>query len=141
MLARIQLLDITAARVCLDPSLPSGHAFWLGLEGHPSGVYYVAGASLTPSEPAQPALEFGCLSVKALPHVFVVVTAIHGRSRLIISPSMPAENEDDAEGWVDALLLCANLAAVKQLPALRQALNPPAKKQPPPLRKQDSARR
>jgi hypothetical protein len=36
-----------------------------------------------------------------------------------------ADNEAEAEGWVDALQLCAHVASIKQLPSLRKALMVP----------------
>lgn len=37
-----QLQDITSVRTVCDPSLPAGHAFWLGLAASPAGAYLIA---------------------------------------------------------------------------------------------------
>ena len=51
------------------------------------------------------------------------------------SPSLlvNAENEEDAEGWVDALQLCSHLASLRRLSGLHQALQPPAQPEEAPL--------
>lgn len=42
-LPSIALQDVTSVKRCLDPSLPAGHAFWLGLSSRPQGLYFVVG--------------------------------------------------------------------------------------------------
>ena len=42
--SRISLADVTSVKRCMDPSLPAGHAFWLGLVDRPTGLYFIAGA-------------------------------------------------------------------------------------------------
>ncbi|KAK9803421.1 hypothetical protein WJX72_010561 [[Myrmecia] bisecta] len=41
----VDLADIAAVKVCMDPSLPKGFAFWLGLLSQPHGLYFLADTS------------------------------------------------------------------------------------------------
>ncbi|KAK9901717.1 hypothetical protein WJX75_009968 [Coccomyxa subellipsoidea] len=71
---RIDLADVADVKLCLDPSLPEGHAFWVALHNQPQGHFFLS------------------------------------------------DNAEDAEGWVDALLMSAHIAGGQRLPTLAFAL-------------------
>lgn len=138
-LPHISLVDITSVVRCLDPSLPVGHAFWVGLVSQPTGLYFVAGipfrktlsqqifelctmgSNMRRRDAQSAMLNFVskfCLNRTQL--------TLDLQSQLMLSMT---GTKAEAEGWVDGLLLCAHIASMKQLPALRQALKQPVSDQ------------
>ena len=95
----------------MDPSLPEGHAFWLALHSQPQGLFFISGMAAPPSE---------------LGGTLIMVQAVWSGNgmRGSVTPvhAACAESSEDAEGWVDGLLMAAHIAAGEQLPALKHAL-------------------
>jgi hypothetical protein len=128
----LELLDIVAVRRCSDPSLPEGEAFWVGLASRPmvSGPRMGAGACCHRARHA------------ARARAWVRCTSTPARCMGRMAPSrmndpppcraprqgvyLVADGADEADAWVDALVLAQHLVASRSHDALAEALTPQA---------------
>lgn len=91
---------MTGVQCCSDPSLPRGSAFWVRQSAQPSGLFFVAGT---------------------LRLIHDAMGAVHRTNPQFA----PAETSEDAQAWVDVLLILQHLSRLGQQASIAACLQPP----------------
>ena len=117
------------AKLCMDPSLPEGYAIWLALHSQPQGIFLISGGAFEQEfcnfiERTKNPVHCPCSARRMLRRLDIEgnLTARVAYPTSELYGLVAAEAREDADGWVDGLLMTAHIAASQQLPALASAL-------------------